>query len=231
MSGPVPTPSPSLVLRYGSPLVEDYGTHLTSVAFGAALDRLTLAVNELRSDSQAASREGRSRPARDGLATMRSVYRLRAPAVDAPGAQVAAHQPVGKRREEAGRLSPTRLSNPYRSVFGLVSPVAFVAAARITASATSRFAPTTAATAATATASRRAPLAIAVAAIHRTVRCRLKRKLVDRLPAVGALQVELSHVDHPTFSKAHSISFCGPRPSNINCSRRRPRGSTVPQSA
>ena len=127
-------------------------------------------------------------------------------------------------QEEAGRLSPTRPSRSCGSTFSLVSPIAVLAAARIAASATSRFASATA-----ATASRRAALAVAVAAVHRTVGRWLKRKFVDLFSTVGALQVEVPHVDHPTFSKSHSISFCGLGRSSIDCLRRSPRRPTVPQ--
>jgi len=114
-----------------------------------------------------------------------------------------------QKKKRGGSHRPAH-RNPCGFVSSLVSSVSFVAAARIAPSATSRSAPTPVAPTAAATASRRSALAIAVAAVHRTIRCRLKRKLVDRLPAVGALQTEMAYVDHPTFSEAHSISFCDP---------------------
>jgi hypothetical protein len=76
------------------------------------------------------------------------------------------------------------------------------------------------AAAATTIASRRATLPVAVAAVDRTVGRRLKGKLVDRLCAVRALQVEMPHVDHPSLSKPHSISFCSLRPPSTDCRRR-----------
>jgi hypothetical protein len=108
----------------------------------------------------------------------------------------------GTAAKEAGRFSPARLSKSCGSVFGLVSSIAVAATA-------------------TATASRRAALAIAVTTVHRSVRLGLKRKLVNRRSAVGALQIQVPYVDHPTLSKTHSISFCGLDPSNTDCRRQR----------
>jgi len=82
------------------------------------------------------------------------------------------------------RSGPALASPPIEIVsIRLVSPVAVLASAGVTASATT---PSASATSSTA-ASRWAALAVAVLAIHRTVRRRLKRKLVDLFSAVGAL--------------------------------------------
>lgn len=80
-----------------------------------------------------------------------------------------------------------------------------------------------------ATGPRRASLAVAVTAIHRTVRHRLERQLVNRLAAVRALEVEMPYVDHPSLSETHSISFCSLGPPSTDCRRRSLRGDTVPQ--
>lgn len=114
--------------------------------------------------------------------------------------------------EEAGPALTDPAIEVMRSLVSLVPPVAFLAA-----SASLRFTPTIA-----ATASRWAALAVALVTVHRTVRCRLKRKLVDRHPTVSALQIEVSHVDHPTFSRTHSVSFFRAQPVKQRLPKARP---------
>ncbi len=81
------------------------------------------------------------------------------------------------------------------------------AAGIASASTPTRTTTTAAATHAAPATSRRATLAVAVAAVHRTVGHRLERQLVDRLSTIRALQVKMPYVDHPSLSKTHSISF------------------------
>jgi hypothetical protein len=89
----------------------------------------------------------------------------------------------------------------------LIASVA-TATARVSASATATATATrSAAAASSATGSRWAVLAIAVAAIHGTVRFWLKWKLFYRLCAICAFQIQMFHVDHLSISKSHVFSF------------------------
>lgn len=54
---------------------------------------------------------------------------------------------------------------------------------------------------------RRPPLAVAVTAVHRTIRRRLERKLFNGRSAICALEVEMPYINHPSLSKRHAFSF------------------------